>query len=332
MDTPKMSVILPIYNSEPDVLASIGEIEKQTFDDYELIVVDDGSTDQTYSLAERHALGNSRIKVIRTEHLGPSHARNAGLAAARGQIVVFVESDCVYGDSYLSKAAAQFERDPGASAVCLTGAPLITRSTLATKCIDIENKIQHKLLNEGKIKPFYAWVFRKTDLEKLGGFDERLFQAEDRDLFRRMEKADYRISLVPGVNWQHRRDQTTPQLAKKWFFRGRTRILYNMKHRLTLETLRTMLPLWATVAGLILLAFFPIVGVGILLTVAAAFVAYSVRVAAISWALINDKKAFLGYPFFALVRNFSTALGYTIALPAVISGKVRGKELTWKSL
>ena len=332
LDTPMVSVILPVYNSEMDVLASIGEIEKQTFDNYELIVVDDGSTDQTHSLAERYALGRSRIKVIQTDHLGPSHARNVGLAVAKGEIVVFVESDCVYDDSYLSKAATQFERDPGASAVCLTGAPLITRSTLATRCIDIENKIQHKLLSEGKIKPFYAWVFRKADLERLGGFDERLFQAEDRDLFRRMEKADYRVSLVPGVNWRHRRDQTTPELARKWFTRGRTRILYNMKHRLTLETLRTILPLWATIAGLILLASSPIVGIGILFVVAAAFVTSSVRVATISWSHIVDKKAFLGYPFFVLVRNFSTALGYTTALPAVVLAKVRRKELSWESM
>jgi hypothetical protein len=57
-----------------------------------------------------------------------------------------------------------------------------------------------------------------------------------------------------------------------------------------------------------------------------------VRVATISWGLVKDKRDFLGYPLFALVRNFSTALGYTTALPVVISNRVRGREISWKSL
>jgi glycosyltransferase involved in cell wall biosynthesis len=314
------------------VIPSIKEVEKQTFGSYELIVVDDGSSDGTFSTAEHYAEGKNAIRVVRTPHLGPSHARNSGLAEAKGEIVVFIESDCVYEDSYLSKAVAQFELDPTASAVCLTGAPLITRATLATRCIDIENKIQRKLLSEGKIKPFYAWVFRKSDLASLGGFDERLFQAEDRDLFKRMEEAKYHVALVPGVNWRHRRDQTTSELAGKWFWRGRTKILYTIKHGLAYEALRTVVPLWASIVGAVLLGFYPIVGITILALVAVAFVAYSVRVAVLSWGLVSEKWAFLGYPIFALVRNFSTALGYTTALPVIIFRKVRGKETSWNSL
>ncbi|HEV2139121.1 MAG TPA: glycosyltransferase [Nitrososphaerales archaeon] len=332
MDSPRVSVVLPVYNSETDVLASIGEIEKQTFGSFELIVVDDGSTDGTFHVANDYAGGKTGIRVLKTEHLGPSHARNAGLASARGDTVIFVESDCVYDSSYISKAVAQLEQEPSASAVCLTGAPLITRSTLATRCIDIENKVQHKQLSEGKIKPFYAWVFRKADIVKLGGFDEKLFQAEDRDLFRRMKAAGYHIALVPGVNWQHRRNQTTSELARKWFLRGRTKILYTLKHGLTFEALRTMLPLWATVTGVVTFVFSPLIGTAILVLVAAVFIAYSVRVAALSWSLVDQKRAFLGYPLFALVRNFSTALGYTTAIPYVISKKVRGKEISWDSL
>ena len=332
MDAPKVSVVLPLYNSEGDVDSAMEEVEKQAFGDFELIVVDDGSTDGTFSAAERRAQGRDGVRVIRTEHLGPSHARNAGLAAARGEIVIFVESDCVYDPMFISKAVARFALEPGASAVCLTGAPLITRQTLATRCIDIENKVQHKLLQEGKIKPFYSWVFRKADLTKLGGFDERLFQAEDRDLFRRMEQANYRVAVVPGGNWRHRRDQTTFELARKWFWRGRTKILYTIKHGLTYEALRTMLPLWATIAGLVLVVFAPLVGGAILLAVAAVFAAYSLRVVSISWDLVDEKRAFLGYPLFAVVRNFSTALGYTTALPVIVSRKVRGKEVSWNSL
>ena len=262
--------------------------------------------------------------MIRTEHFGPSHARNVGLAAARGEIVVFVESDCVYDPTYLSKAVDRFATEPDASAVCLTGAPLITRNTLATRCIDIENKIQHRLLSEGKIAPFSAWVFRKADLQKLGGFDEALFQAEDKDLFMRMKLANCKVALVPGVNWRHRRDQTTPELARKWFSRGRTRLLFIWKHGLTFDAVKTVLPLWSTIAGAALLVLYPSVGAAILIAVALAFIAASVRVAALSWRLVDTKWAFFGYPLFALGSNLATALGYTTALPVLLSRKESG--------
>jgi glycosyltransferase AglI len=329
---PRVSIILPVYNSARELPNALSELDKQSFKDKEIIVVDDGSSDDTWDTARVLSAGRDDIVVVRTEHRGPAHARNAGLERSHGEIVFFSESDCVYDSSYLQKAVDRLDSKGDVGAVCLTGAPLITRSTMATSCIDIENKVQHRLLEQGKIEPFYAWVYRREVLLKLGGFDDRLFQGEDRDLFRRLKNAKYSVAWVPGVNWQHLRDQTTYELARKWFTRGRTRLLYLFKHRRMFDILKALVPFWATIIGLILLLFSPVLAALIILLVVVAFLARTVRVMTISWPLVRKKRSYIGYPMFLVIRNFSTAMGYSIAIINILIARVQGKEVAWESL
>src|ERR1700722_4657914 len=331
-DVPKVSIVLPMYNSAADVAEVLAELDRQSYRDREIILVDDGSTDATKKVATDLTSGRKDVTVVETNHGGASHARNAGVGNSRGEIVFFAESDCVYDPMYLQRAVDSLDSDPKAGAVCLTGAPLITRSTLATQCIDIENKVQHQLLNQGKIKPFYAWVYRKEVLIELGGFDEKLFQGEDKDLFGRVKKAGYTVAWVPGVNWWHRRDQTTPQLAKKWFTRGRTRVLFSIKHRRILDILKTVAPFWFTVFGFLLLIWSPLLGALVLLLVALLFLGTTLKVMRISWPVVKRKRTFLGYPLFVMTRNFSMAMGYSIALVTILVRKIEGKETAWNNV
>jgi glycosyltransferase involved in cell wall biosynthesis len=329
---PNVSIVLPVFNSAGELAAALSELDHQSYHDREMILVDDGSTDDTNKVATALIAGRDDVVLVRTEHRGASHARNVGVERARGRIVFFAESDCVYDPSYLRKAVESLDSQPKAGAVCLTGAPLITRSTLATQCIDIENKVQHSLLDQGKIKPFYAWVYRRDVLMALGGFDERLFQGEDKDLFKRLEKARYEVAWVPGVNWRHRRDQTTFQLAKKWFARGRTRILFSIKHRRVLDIVKTMAPFWTIMVGLLLLLRFPTYGVVLLLLVGLLFVAQTLRIVRVSWPFVQRKRVYFGYPVFLMARNLSMAMGYSLALVTILGRKIQGKEIAWDNI
>jgi glycosyltransferase involved in cell wall biosynthesis len=331
-ETPRVSIVLPLFNSSKELPSALSELEKQSYLDREIIIVDDGSSDATYETAAALVAGREDVYVVRTPHGGPAHARNEGLKLSRGEIVFFSESDCVYEPTYLQKAIDSLDSSPGAGAVCLTGAPLVTRYTLATRCIDIENKVQRRLLEQGKIGPFYAWVFRRSVLLRLGGFDEKLFQAEDRDLFDRLKKANYSVAWVPGVNWWHVRDQTLSQMSSKWVRRGRTRLLYVVKNRRVADAAKSILPFWATVVGAILLFRLPLVGVGILLLVAALFVGRTVEIARISWSSVERKRSFLGYLPFIIVRNFSTAVGYSLGTAMIVARRIQGKEVTWENL
>jgi GT2 family glycosyltransferase len=330
---PKVSIVLPAYNSADDLVETLGELERQSYRQREIIVVDDGSTDKTAELAAAFAANRTDVSVLRTAHLGASHARNSGFRAARGDIVFFSETDCVYDAGYVEKAVAALASHPNAGAVCLTGAPLITRSTVGTQCIDIENKVQHALLAEGKIKPFYAWVYRRGVLQELGGFDERLFQGEDRDLFRRLQKAGYEVAWVPGINWRHKRDQTLSYLAKRWFTRGRSRLLYALKNRLWLDILKTLAPFWLFVTGLLVAsAGFRLDGLLLVLLVPALMTAYSLKNVRISWPYVDKKRIYLGYPLFVIVRNFSMALGYSFGFAAILVRKLQGKPISWQNV
>lgn len=329
---PLVSIVLPVFNSADELQNVLSNIDEQLYRLREIIVVDDGSTDDSLGVAEKFAKNRDDVTVVHTEHLGAAHARNSGASNARGSIVFFAETDCVYDCTYTEKAVNSLVSQPDAAAVCLTGAPLITRNTLATGCIDVENKVQHRLLSEGKIKPFYAWVYRKEILKKIGGFDERLFQAEDKDLFGRLQKGNYKVAWVSGVNWRHRRDQTTRELASKWFTRARSRLLYLLKNRRIFEILKTLAPFWITVAGLVILPWDPLVGGLLLLLVGLSFVIHAARIASISWSMVQRKRIFLGYPLFVITRNFSMAMGYSLALVTALGRRIQGKEIAWNNL
>ena len=101
MQSPRLSVIVPVYNVEKYVRKSIDSILKQTFTDFELILVDDGSTDRCGKICDEYALSDPRVRVIHQKHAGVSNARNQGIDIARGAIVGFVDSDdAICADMY----------------------------------------------------------------------------------------------------------------------------------------------------------------------------------------------------------------------------------------
>lgn len=90
---PKISIIIPVYNVEKYIKRCLESILAQTFKDYEVILVDDGSTDKSSEICNEYALKDSRIKVIHQKNSGASAARNAGLKIAGGEYIGFIDSD-----------------------------------------------------------------------------------------------------------------------------------------------------------------------------------------------------------------------------------------------
>ena len=88
-----VSIIIPVYNVEPYIKRCIDSISSQTYKNLEIIVVDDGSKDNSASICEEGAKRDSRIKMIRKENAGAGYARNTGMDAAKGEYIFFVDSD-----------------------------------------------------------------------------------------------------------------------------------------------------------------------------------------------------------------------------------------------
>lgn len=90
---PTISVIIPVYNAEKYVSRCISSVKAQTFSDWQMILVDDGSKDKSLEICQKYAGADNRIHVIHQENVGPGIARNVGLDYAKGKYVVFIDSD-----------------------------------------------------------------------------------------------------------------------------------------------------------------------------------------------------------------------------------------------
>lgn len=99
MDHPFFSIVIPVYNTRKELERCVSSITVQTFRDFELILVDDGSTDGSGALCDRLSQADSRIKTIHRENGGCSEARNTGVRAAAGEYLMFVDSDDMWDDA-----------------------------------------------------------------------------------------------------------------------------------------------------------------------------------------------------------------------------------------
>lgn len=98
---PLISVVIPVYNTESYVRKAIGSVLKQTYDNVEIICVDDGSTDNSPRILDEFAANYNNIKVIHTQNKGLSHARNTALDCCKGEYIAFLDSDDMYHEQML---------------------------------------------------------------------------------------------------------------------------------------------------------------------------------------------------------------------------------------
>ncbi|KAA3295386.1 glycosyltransferase family 2 protein [Akkermansia sp. BIOML-A6] len=108
--TPFFSIVIPAYNVELYLQETLDSVYAQTFDKYEIIVVDDGSTDGTPEMLARQ--NDPRLRVIRQQNAGVSAARNTGIAAAQGTFIAFLDGDDIWAPWHLEHACHFFEEHP----------------------------------------------------------------------------------------------------------------------------------------------------------------------------------------------------------------------------
>lgn len=113
-----ISVIVPVYNVEPYLRRCIDSILAQTYTDFELILVDDGSTDNCGVICDEYAIKDSRIRVFHQENAGVSAARNTGISAVRGDYIAFVDSDDWVVPTYLNRLYMQLIEHDADISVC----------------------------------------------------------------------------------------------------------------------------------------------------------------------------------------------------------------------
>lgn len=171
---PAVSVVVPTYERRELVVRAVRSALAQTFRDLEVIVADDGSTDGTGEAVA--ALDSPRVRYLRQRNRGPSAARNAGIAVARGELVAFLDSDNLWRPEHVAVLVDAFARWP--EAVLAATVPFAPAAGLI-----------HPLPRElvaSSVGFTTAVAVRRRELDAVGGFDEQLWADEDGDLWLRL--------------------------------------------------------------------------------------------------------------------------------------------------
>jgi glycosyltransferase involved in cell wall biosynthesis len=210
---PKVSVLLPVFNGgewlEPAIVSILG----QSFPDLELIVIDDGSTDETGRIVENAKRNDGRIRSERLGHMGIATALNRGLAMARSEIIARMDADDLARPDRLQRQFAFLERNPNVAAVG-SWARIVDRRGEATGALrpETESLALRRILE--KQNPFVhsSMMLRADPVRRLGGYRPALEGAEDYDLWLRLSEHAL-LANVPEFLIDYRRHQTSASAA-----------------------------------------------------------------------------------------------------------------------
>ncbi len=198
MSIPAISVIIPTHNRAHYLTEALGSVFAQTFTDYEVILVDDGSTDDTPKILAPY-IQQKKVRYVFQEPAGVSAARNRGLSLARAPHIAFLDSDDLFLPTKLDKQMKLFERDPQLGFVHCNfskfddqGKDLGVRDTSR-----FSGRIYPSMLQEWSVLMAMPCMLMRIEvIKEVGGFDESMARAEDLDLWRRIARR-YAVGVVP---------------------------------------------------------------------------------------------------------------------------------------
>lgn len=191
----KISIIIPTLNRARLLAETLASVYAQTRGDYEIIVVDDGSEDDTPALCAASA---DRIVYHRIKHAGASAARNAGLELARGEYIAFLDSDDVWEQHFLERMKSALEAAPRAGFVYCDYATFNAHGIVQKAYLPARHKLCCNLFTKLLESDFIstgALLIRRACLQHTGGFDPSLEVAHDWDLWLRLAR-DYDAEYV----------------------------------------------------------------------------------------------------------------------------------------
>ncbi len=202
---PLVTILVPAYNEGAVIQGSIRSLLQLDYPLYEVIVIDDGSSDDTYTKAKLYAGDhrNATVRVIRKPNGGKARALNTGIENARGEFVLCMDGDSTLHPQTLRRAVRHLVNDPSVAAVA--GSVKVVNRTNMLACLQALEYIEglnmvraaqgfFRLVN---IIPGPIGIFRKTALEGVGGYDHDTF-AEDCDLTLKLLAQRWQVKYEPG--------------------------------------------------------------------------------------------------------------------------------------
>ena len=205
-----ISVVIPLYNKERSIVPTIESVLSQTYKDWELIVVDDGSTDRSAdvvrdfihvndemsradALNEPLSLNNGKIRLMHKENGGVCSARNKGIQEAKGEYIALLDGDDLWDKEYLAEQVKMISDFPKAAMWGINFAEInkgkLVRSLRTALPDGYRGYVENYFQMNGRISDLFcssSVIIRKEVFNKLGMFDERIKYAEDTDMWWRI--------------------------------------------------------------------------------------------------------------------------------------------------
>lgn len=186
MNKPEVTVVLPVYNAASTLDATLASILSQTFTDFELIAVDDGSNDDSLQILLSYARQDSRIRIVAQENHGVSSARNLGAALGTARYIAFIDADDIWHSTKLARHIALHQDEPMIAASYARIAFLPSNSTSLTQARTLSSLCRHRLeltdvLGENPVCTTSNLFIRRDWFSDGDGFDEQLSYAEDQE-------------------------------------------------------------------------------------------------------------------------------------------------------
>ncbi len=228
VSAPVVTVVVGVYNRASAIVACLDSLLASTFVDYEVVLVEDASTDDSAEVLEQYLAehAGAPLRLLRNpRNLGASGARNVGVEAACGDLVLFTDSDCVVEPTWIEELVKTFRSTAAAAAsgvVLDQAASNLVERAYAGSCLTTAKAPN---LMEGNMG------FRRSVGVR---FDESLFGGEGDDLARRITRAGGRIAFAPAAVVRHHHRLTLSAYVRMAWAIGRGHALYWYKHGLFL--------------------------------------------------------------------------------------------------
>jgi len=253
---PTVSIIVPVHNAEKTIEKCLKSLtELHYLGEYQVILVNNRSTDGTVSLAKKY-----NVKIIDASRLqNPYYARNVGIAQSHSQIVAFTDSDCIVGKKWIHFFATAMMRDPQVAGI---GGQILHKTNNAMESIFAELGIgTHRF--EGAL-PYLITanaVYRMEVLKEIGLFDETFFSGGDVDLSWRMIKKGYRLHYEPRAIVYHFPRKNVYSFFRQHYIYGLGQARLCFKHKIRKNPVSQLILMFRDVLMMLGLSFlFKLIG------------------------------------------------------------------------
>lgn len=202
MNSPKYSIIMPVYNAQNSVGATAASVLRQSYGDFEFIMIDDGSSDESLALMLSIASEDDRVKIISQANKGVSAARNFGVEMAKGEYLAFIDADDLWHAEKLARHLSFHARDKEIAASyariafidgdAINNGAAKTRSSILRGCLSLS-----ELLAENPVCTMSNLVVTKAAFDRIGPFREGMSFAEDQEW---LARAAHKFCAIKGID------------------------------------------------------------------------------------------------------------------------------------